>query len=312
MADTRLRKILATVAEWFTRRAALDEVRAHRGGEAADQAFQQAKLLLEVARRTADPVEPLPKGSRAAVLLTLYRDAAYWALVAERPVGAPHPADLKAAWEDVPHERRLWAAGGPEMMASARRALLEAPLVSIDVRDEDVFTARAFAEAVYHDLAGPRVRSDRLITQRWIRIAAAVVLLIVAGVGTRALVLGPNLAEGKPFRVSSSWAGCSGDAGCQQQLFHTDPQNNPWVEFDLGAPKSVHRIEITNRDDCCAERVAPLIAEVSLDANKWTEVAKNEKVFSTWTAKFPPKVARYVRLRVPRDTVFHLKEVAIR
>jgi hypothetical protein len=126
------------------------------------------------------------------------------------------------------------------------------------------------------------------------------------------VALGPDLAKGKPFRTSSSWAGCPGDEGCMMQLFHTDPENQPWVEFDLGKEMKVRRIEVRNRNDCCADRSVPLVAEVSNDRVTWTEVAKREKDFATWTAKFPRTKARYVRLRVPRHTVFHLKEVVIR
>ncbi len=140
--------------------------------------------------------------------------------------------------------------------------------------------------------------------------AGAAVLALVLGV--RAIVLGPNLAAGKPFRTSSSWSGCSADPGCLQQLFHTDPQESPWIEFDLGAPTRVHRVEIENRDDCCQDRAIPLVVELSINATAWKEVARREKDFSSWVAKFPPTSARYVRLRVPRSTVFHLHKVAIR
>jgi hypothetical protein len=96
------------------------------------------------------------------------------------------------------------------------------------------------------------------------------------------------------------------------QLFHTDPQDNPWIEFDLGKPTGVHRIDVENRDDCCQDRAIPLVVELSNDRTSWKEVARRDKDFSTWVARFPATRARYVRLRVPRSTTFHLHAVAIR
>jgi hypothetical protein len=314
MAEAGLRKVLATVAEWFTREATLRDARGRlpAAGGTADRAYRQAQLLLEVARRTSEPVEPLPDGSRPAVLLPLYRDAAYWALVAERPADGPPPADLQTLWERVPLERRQQAAGGPSMLAAARRALLEVSPGSIDVRDEDVFSARTFAENVYRDLETPRRQTDRILAGRWLRIGGAAAVLIALGVWARERTIGPNLAEGKAFRTSSSWSGCSGDAGCRELLFHTDPQKEPWVEFDLGAPIKIRRIEVTNRPDCCTDRATPLIAEVSRDRVSWAEVAKKDEPFATWTSTFRPTIARYLRLRVTKETALHLKEVVIR
>ena len=57
-------------------------------------ALRQALLLLETGRRVAEPVAELPGGSRPAVLISLYRDAAYWALMAGwTGEGAP-PSEL--------------------------------------------------------------------------------------------------------------------------------------------------------------------------------------------------------------------------
>jgi hypothetical protein len=99
---------------------------------------------------------------------------------------------------------------------------------------------------------------------------------------------------------------------CSGILFHTNDEANPWAELDLGAPKKFHRIEVTNRDDCCAERAVPLIVETSTDGSHWAEVGRRDKEFSTWTLTFPAQKARYIKFRVPRTTVLHLKQVAVR
>ena len=71
------------------------------------------------------------------------------------------------------------------------------------------------------------------------------------------------------------------------------------------------RVRVLNRDDCCAERAIPLVVEVSLDRHGWHEVARRKDQFEDWTAKFSPVSARYVRLRVPRRSILHLKSVRI-
>src|SRR5262245_10146065 len=96
-----VRDISRKVFEWIFRpaalRAAKDALPAPAGGQAA--AARQAKLLLEVARRVAEPGEALPQGSRPALLLGLTRDAIWWALAARWPDGTPPPQDLRALWD---------------------------------------------------------------------------------------------------------------------------------------------------------------------------------------------------------------------
>ena len=99
---------------------------------------------------------------------------------------------------------------------------------------------------------------------------------------------------------------------CGDLFFHTQPQDSPWIDFDLGAVKSVHRVEVTNRSDCCQERAIPLIVEVSVDDKQWIQVARRDTDFAAWTATFPKQKARYVRFRVPRSTTLHFDDVVIR
>jgi len=140
-----------------------------------------------------------------------------------------------------------------------------------------------------------------------------VVVLVLAGAGLRVVTKGKNLVAGKPFTVSSSWTGCATDPMCDGLLlFHTNSEYEPSVTYDLLAPTRVHQVEVTNRPDCCGDRVIPLVVEVSLDRKQWTEVARKADEFSTWTASFPSRTARYVRLKVARVSVLHLKNVEVR
>jgi hypothetical protein len=303
--------ILTNFNERFLRAAALREENA-RARLPADRraALDQATLLLEVARRVAKPVEALPAGARPAARLALYRDAVFWALVARRPELADPPADLRGAWDAQPPE----AVPGvePRTVDAARRALLETPPTSLAVPAEAADQAGALAEALVAGLNAPRARAERIRGQRWARILACLAGLALLVYGVRVLMLGPNLAAGKPFRASSSWAGCPGDPNCAPLAFCTDPQPDPWAVLDLGRPTTFHRIEVANRTDCCGDRAVPLIVEVSSDDAHYREVARRTEEFSSWTIKLAPLTARYVRFKVPRSTVFHLKQVAIR
>lgn len=308
------RQVLSRSTEWVVRSQTLREARAAviPRGDRRDRAICQARLLLEVARRVAEPVEAFPDGSRTAVRLGLYRDAVYWLLVASRP-GGDEPTDLAAAWAGAEPERLRRAAHDDISLESLKRTLVEHTRPDpLDVAEEDAARARAFAEALLAEMDGPRRRVDRTVLQRWWRIGLVALVLLAAVLGIRKIAMGPNLLAGKPMRVSSSWAGCAQDAGCQAMLFHTDPELNPWVEFDMGTPKTFRRLEVTNRGDCCGERAVPLVAEISTDRVNWKEIGRQETEFSTWTLKFAPKTARYLKLRVPRHSTFHLKDVALR
>jgi hypothetical protein len=306
------------ILEWIFRGAALRDARAglRPAADPREVAARQAKLVLEVARRTAEPAEALPPGGQEAVLLGMYRDAVYWALAAKRTDASEPPADLRALWDA---SNPQLAAGSPpdnESSAALRKTLLDdySPR-SLAVTNEDVARARAFAEALVWDLDATRRGIERVLVQRWLRVALAAAVLVALVIGGRVLMLGPNLAEVKPLRLSSTWSGwpgCVANNGCNGLLLHTETENNPWVEIDLGAPTKVHRIEVINRGDCCADRATPLVVEVSTDRAGWTQVARSDHDFGSWKTNFPPRTARYVRLRVLKRSVLHLQAIAVR
>ena len=305
------------VYEWIFRPG---ELRAARAGlPAADdprqEAMRQAKLLLEVARRTAEPGEALPPGAQPAVLLSLYRDAIYWGLAARRAGAGPLPPDLHALW-DASNPQTTAAAPDNEASAALRRTLFDDyDPRSLAVSDEDAARARSFAEALDWDLEAPRRRIAWILTQRWLRVAGIVAAVCLLAIGVRSRLLGPDLAKGRPFRISTPWAGwaaCVANEDCGQLMFHTDVDNEPWVEIDLGAPRTVQRVDVVNRGKCCADRAVPLVVELSTDQKAWTRVARRDQTFDRWTAQFRPRIARYVRLKATRRTILHLTSVAVR
>jgi hypothetical protein len=301
--------------EWLLRSETMREARVAADAPAGRRRAQaQAQLLAELARRVAEPVDALPTGSYAAAQLALCRDATYWALVAMQPSDEdPPPADLATLWERAPAERLELAAGGRDEADSLRRTLVDgAPAYSLDTTDALAARARRFIKFLVADLDAPRRRIERLAMQRWTRLGLLAMAVLLIGYGARVLTRGPNLVEGKPFRTSSDYAACQPPGTCEGIFFHTQQENNPWVEFDLGAPRAMKRIEVTNRLDCCEDRAAPLVVEISSDRTTWTEVARRDTEFAIWKTSFPRTTGRYLRLRVPRPTQFHLKEVVVR
>jgi len=307
---------LARIGEWLFRRDALRVVRDRlpRSSETAERAVDQARLLVEVARRVAEPVESLPKGSQPAVLSLLYREAVYWALVGERASeGATAPSDLAQAWASTPSDRLARGLPDPEAFVVARSVLVErSPEELLSTTSDEAGPARAFAEALLWDLDAPIRELEKVQVQRWTRVALLVGVLLLAALGLRVALRGPNLVATKVFKTSSALPECTAPNKCADLFFHTQSQDNPWVDFDLGGVKSVERVEVTNRSDCCADRAVPLIVEVSLDDQQWTQVARRDAEFTVWTADFPKRKARYVRFRAPRNTVLHFDDVVVR
>jgi hypothetical protein len=94
-------------------------------------------------------------------------------------------------------------------------------------------------------------------------------------------------------------------------FFCTNEDDNPWFEYDLGAPQRFSSLTILNRSDAVPERAVPLIVEISNDKKTYTEIARRKEVFDVWSPSFAPRHARYVRLRVPRKSFLHLDAVAV-
>jgi len=282
-------------------------------------ALQQARLLGEIAGRVAEPAEPLPPGDRAPVILRLLRDAVTQVLstaTAAAPAGegaaAPEAPGFEQVWDQAPEEMLREAAETPADVAVIRETLR--PAGAVKPGDEQAVTrARTFLDRLLWNADAPRRRVESLLIQRALRVAGALVVLVLVGAGIRVLAHGKNLLEGKPFSVSSNWSGCATDSTCEGVLlFHTNNENEPWVIFDLQKPTTLHEIEVTNRQDSYQERAVPLVAELSTDRVHWKEVGRRADVFSTWTIKFPPTAVRYIRLKVARVSTLHLKAVEAR
>jgi hypothetical protein len=308
------------VWQWFWRGSELQSAR-----QAQQEVPAQARLALarartaqELAERALEPIDALRAGPSLPLSVSLFREAAYWALVAQND--APAPADLGAAFEQLPSEVLSFAAGGSEGLEQVRKALLlksfrETAEDSPEQQRQDALALRAFVQALIDRQLGPERRIGRALVQRWVRLSVGALLLLALGITGVILIgnalRGPDLTEGKRWHPSSTNPGVP-KAERHEYFFHTQEEDSPWVEYDLAKPTTFSVVEVYNRRDCCPERAAPAAIEVSNDETHWKEVSRRTDSFSVWEAKFAPTTARYVRVRVLRRSILHLAGLAVR
>jgi hypothetical protein len=307
--------------EWFYRARTLAEARSVLRSTPPLEARRllYARRALELADRAFDPVDPLRAGSGVALSLSLYREAAYWALLAQDEILSA--SNLQEAFSKTDPALLSLVAGGEEPLKQVRTALVEKDFVGTfedpDLRQQqDAAVVRDFVHALVALRLEPEARVGRILLQRWMRSLVGcftLVALLVGGVYVvRQLGQGPDLAAGRPWQASSRHAGCD----LQRHMcgptpvkifFHTDEEDQPWVQFDLGPHTRFSHVELVNRSDSGIDRAFPVVIESSNDAKKWKELARRDTSYSTWRADFAPTTARYVRARVLKRTWFHLE-----
>jgi hypothetical protein len=313
--------LLGGLREWLTLSAALRSARAQvRVRDAAGEELRRrARSACELADRVADPVEPLRAGSGDAHAIDLYRQATYWSLRALHP-GASAPAALWSAAEQLAR----WALPNDDAREAMRALLLGMSFVEVAessgaTRQALLRDARTLAYAALEAVDGAERMVQRLRLLRLLR-GATLACAVLAAAG---LVFWsvrppprPDLAAGKPWRASSTWAVCEPAArrcgGLLSNIFfHTREDASPWVEFDLRKPTRFSAVTVHNRTDDAPDRAIPLVIEASDDAKTWRKITRRNDSFRTWTVHFKPVTARYVRLRVDRRSYLHLEKVMI-
>ena len=321
--------------EWLWRGEALKLARFEQAKPSAI-AMARARVAAEVGERILNPPTPWLAGSAAHLAAAAFVEALGWTLRGERGAPAAATDDQGSAALTAPardelarliqeHESLLLElAPGREKLDQLRLLALDRPFeaVSYTPADSEV-AARVLAGVVARLLDRQRERllpSDRVLLQRAQRTGALVLVALLA------LSLKPldriwleprrDLAAGKAWRASST-----GENACvspAQQcganrdfFFHTNEEDEPWLEIDLASPQSFSALRVVNRQDCCSERAVPLIAEVSGDHRNWRPVGQQRETFDTWVPRFPSVTARWVRLRVARRSTLHLYEVRV-
>ena len=293
-----------------------------------------ARLAAELAAQALEPAEAFLSGSAEGLACELYRESIYWSLRSLETKRLAPGESSRAAVVATPLElERLWrtldssapGAVDPALRDRAKGYLLQTFVDFAELpRDEQSRTARELgrvADALLAVTESTRQQIDAVWLQRTLRVGA--LLLVVAGAVVALLFAksrreeASDLAAGRAWRTSSTYGGtaCRSPAQtCSESpdyFFHTEEQDKPWVEIDLGAPALVSSIRIDNRKDCCPDRALPLLIELGTDQEQFKQVDRRDEVFESWRSEFEPTTARYVRVRAARRTLLHLARVRV-
>lgn len=284
-------------------RAALED----RGVETL---FQRARLSAEVAARALKPADSFLKGRAEALACELYRQSIHWSLEARK---AARNADAGTPGE------------GPELDATVAadltRTFADFSLLPAAEQAEAARRLATAANALLGSAATTRREIDRVWLRRSLRLGLCAFVMVAAFTGwwvaRSRLEESKDLALGRPWRASTELAG----AGCRSPaqncnegpdyFFHTQEEERPWLEIDLGAPQLVSSVRVVNRKDCCRERATPLAVEVATAPNRFKEVARFVEPITDRTLEFEPVPARYVRVRAVEKTFLHLSRVRV-
>jgi YD repeat-containing protein len=143
-----------------------------------------------------------------------------------------------------------------------------------------------------------------------------------------------NLAQGKPTAQSSTLvynppgdASHAVDGNTDGNYFagsvtHTNTDNQPWWQVDLGAVQSVGAIHLWNRTDCCQDRLANYYVFVSDAPFASTDPAQTQAQAGVWTSynagQAPThatltanRAGRYVRVQLAGTGILSLAEVQV-
>lgn len=148
-------------------------------------------------------------------------------------------------------------------------------------------------------------------------VAALLLLGCLISPGLRTRLFPPDLCARRPWVASSFMppnplSGVGPSTTRQDLFFHTQPSDHPWIEIDLGAPRTIRSLLIENRRDCCQDRAMPINLEVLDGASgQWRFVAQRRSGFTVWTHKFPPVRAQRVRVRLAGTGVLHLRRISL-
>jgi len=311
--DRSPKKLGRALLDWLLARKELAQSRAAAAELSAQQReyVRRAKLALEVGELAFAPGNTVRSGSTAPLATNLFRQAVYWALLAKSAKGAPISPE------------QLWTETDRSVLNSVAGNEGEYAYLTVVMRSSFVGLAEGTEEAQRAGAVQLRKAAKRLVADverllwgvEWAKLKRILRIGLVSLVAVAAIVaLWPekvDLAKGAPWHVSSSAAVCHPEKSeCGEVktdiLFHTNLEKNPWFEYDFGTPITFSSLTIKNRSDYGPERAVPLVVEVSNDDKSFTQVARREAVFTTWKPSFAPQHARYLRLRIDRESMLHL------
>jgi hypothetical protein len=298
----------------------------HRAkGHSADQQARLTRLTRAAHARHTAALELRREEMRGAAL-ALERDACALAITALLVAHGEHHVDAglppREAWQRL---RDVEASLGqlPDAVQIARDVLAAPDPLAPERQQTDLVALRDAAQATFEWLAAqyePRT-PRQIVTQRRLRIGAVVlVTLLLAATGLAWAQRPPNVARGKSVLVSSQLANTPDPSqvvdGSRRGHFgvHTDRDDPPWIEIDLGAVYHLSRAVIVNRGDGHFDATVPLALQLSVDDQTWKEVAMRQEAFThwdPWRVRLQGEPARFVRVIKPQAGYIVLNEIEI-
>ncbi len=130
--------------------------------------------------------------------------------------------------------------------------------------------------------------------------------------------LSPQLQAGKDVKPQEDAAGGCDGVKNGKWGFHTENEDQPWWQVDLGESQPLSRIVLFNRCDGTAGRNSRILVLLSDDGKNFQQVYQHDgTVFLGQVDKKPLSVpldgqkARFVRVQLPGKSYFHLDEVEV-
>jgi len=135
-----------------------------------------------------------------------------------------------------------------------------------------------------------------------------------------------NLAYHKPATQSSVYRGTGVDQGpqfgvdgiliCQPRdpylLVHTNADNPPWWQVDLGEVYTLTDLKLYNRVSGSQEKARSVQVFLSTDGSNWRQVyAHNGSIFNVLKVSLTGQKARHVKLQLAEQTFFHFQECEV-
>jgi hypothetical protein len=316
--------------DWFW---LVSERRRARGGDGrsprAEELVRRAELARELAERARYPVEPFVHGDGEALACELYRQAVYWALLAQTPIEPASDGSLPFAslWDRTDPDVLARAASGADAALALREALATRTFADFAELDRAARVALAtrcarFTLELLTPLRTERRQVARIWRRRLLRLGGVAFVLLGGAIVALRTVSWNHERRDLARRATWSASSDGGYGGCRAPeqtcpesaafFFHTRNEHNPFIVFDLGRERSISQVSVDNRLDCCTDRARRLVLEVSKDQVRWKSVARQDEPFTTWKVEVVPRLrTRYVRLRVDGTSILHLSRVRI-
>jgi hypothetical protein len=280
------------------------------------QSFRRARDARLAALRLASSKPHDPVWASAGLLL---REAIHWALIGRCEIEGCPACSQEEGWALL--EEDLRGRLQPADLDALRSIYFATNIFAARARDTAALSSEFDGLSLLLQTLLERDPFDAHDRRR----LGALLLKVAAVAGAIAIVISgvlfwqgraKNLALNAPTRSSSTWKNYTTTNGAVDGLrtgigFHTDQQQGPWLEIDLGAVKTIKAVHVYNSLHCCEERANPLVIEVSNDRRSFRQVARHEGVFEKWVAKLPTTQTRYVRVTVPKETYLHLSEIEV-